>query len=335
VEWVVGVSVCLRTAVTAASLSPCRIFLLLMVLVDLSVRCVYMGCFVSRVCWRRCGEEDPLLSSGICFFICDYFDTSGGGISWSFPGSARRVETGRRWWNKCRRLLLYLAGESSGSSEEPVWWVPLIAVGVEVVLLPWLGLCFLWVTCVLWLVGDFGGSSGSSASSTMPLLLGQIPGVDCRCATKIMSCGFKKLEVAPTSLVVELEFRPWRSFPTSSGSKGASGLGTFTKTMEDISVFLVFFRVFRVKDTTWSLCCLESFVVFSFLQGVECYLLGMNTWASSPFRTKKKKKKTPAPPLHFGLSSTGSKNTLILRSPGLLLTSVSETDPRRADRKSG
>jgi len=38
------------------------------------------------------------------------------------PSSACKVEAGLRWWNKCLRLLLRLAGESSGASDEPVWW---------------------------------------------------------------------------------------------------------------------------------------------------------------------------------------------------------------------
>ena len=37
------------------------------------------------------------------------------------PSSARRVEVGLQWWNKCLRLLLRLAGESSGASDELVW----------------------------------------------------------------------------------------------------------------------------------------------------------------------------------------------------------------------
>lgn len=37
------------------------------------------------------------------------------------PGDARRVEAGLRWWNKHRWLLLHLAGESSGASDEPMW----------------------------------------------------------------------------------------------------------------------------------------------------------------------------------------------------------------------
>jgi len=97
---------------------------------------------------------------------------------------------------------------------------PPSAVGVEAYLLPWLGFCFLGVTGVLWFTCGFGGSSGSSASSTMPLLLGQIPGVDYRCTTRFMSCGSKKLEVAPMGLVMELESRLRRSFIGSSSSKG-------------------------------------------------------------------------------------------------------------------
>ena len=36
------------------------------------------------------------------------------------PNSARKVEAGLWWWNKCLRLLLRLAGESSGASDELV-----------------------------------------------------------------------------------------------------------------------------------------------------------------------------------------------------------------------
>ena len=73
---------------------PWRLLLLLMVLP--SVRCVYTWCFVFGGRWRRCVEEDPLLSFGVSFFIPVFSDTSVGGSSRSvFHLPCGRVDSSR------------------------------------------------------------------------------------------------------------------------------------------------------------------------------------------------------------------------------------------------
>ena len=101
----------------------------------------------------------------------------------------------------------------------------------------------------------------------MPLLLGQIPGVDCRCTTRFMSCGSKKLEVAPMGLVMELESRLRRSFTGSSGSEGGVSSGSRTMMVKGFSAILLFLRVVSVNLSAWRLCCVGLVVILSFSRG--------------------------------------------------------------------
>ena len=81
-------------AETAVSTYPWRLLLLLMGLP--SVRCVYTWCSVFGGRWRRCVEEDPLLSFGVSFFIPVFSDTSVGGSSRSvFHLPCGRVDPSR------------------------------------------------------------------------------------------------------------------------------------------------------------------------------------------------------------------------------------------------